>query len=128
MSMKVPVIVLALLLPVAAFPQAARAQQAKELYDESAKADAAVEKKLNAAYQKLIHQIQANDAERAAMVSEALRASQRAWLKYREAQLQFVGLYNDIGSSSARAVGIGSYNVELTESRIHDLESVPNPF
>jgi uncharacterized protein YecT (DUF1311 family) len=56
------------------------------------------------------------------------RQAQRAWLKYREAQVQFVGTYYGIGSSSARAAGLSSYSNELTKNRIAELADVPDPF
>jgi len=127
--MKAPVMLLACLLLGGAISRVAPAQQPQELYDEAAKAVAAADQRLNAAYGKLIDDIKkSNGQDRAKMVIEQLRESQRAWLKYREAQVHFVGLYSDIGSSSARAAGLSSYNVELTNSRIADLVNVPNPF
>ncbi|MGB8353749.1 MAG: lysozyme inhibitor LprI family protein [Chthoniobacteraceae bacterium] len=104
------------------------AQTAREVNDDAAKVDAASDKKLNTAYQKLIKQIQGDDKDRAAMVTAQLREAQRAWLKYRDEQVQFVGLYNNIGSSSARNAGMSSYQSDLTNERIKDLTDVPNPF
>jgi len=103
------------------------AQEPKTLYESADKSDAALDRKLNAAYQDLIRQIQKDDPDRM-IVIDKLRETQRAWLKYREAQIEFVGLYNDIGSASARRAGLGSYNIEITERRIADLKAVPNPF
>jgi uncharacterized protein YecT (DUF1311 family) len=126
--MKVPVVLLACLLSAVA-SSVAPAQQARQLYDEAAKSDAETDRQLNVAYGKLIDDIKKNnDPERANMKVDLLRQAQRAWLKYREAQVQFVGTYNDIGSSSARAAGLSSYNIELTKSRIAELADVPDPF
>lgn len=87
------------------------------------------DKKLNAAYEHLIKDIRAhNDKDRAELIIGNLRESQRAWLKYREAQLSFVGTYNDVGSGSARAAGLAQYSHELTEDRIKAFGAVPNPF
>ena len=104
------------------------AQTAREVNDDAAKADAESDKKLNTAYQKLIKQIQGDDKDRAAMVTAQLREAQRAWLKYRDAQVQFVGIYNNIGSASARNAGMSSYQSDLTNERIRDLTDIPNPF
>jgi uncharacterized protein YecT (DUF1311 family) len=104
------------------------AQTAPELNEASNQAGAAADKKLNAAYQSLIKEIESGDKRRASMVLTQLREAQRAWLKYRDAQVSFVGAYNDIGSSSARNAGMSSYSVELTGQRIKDLKEVPNPF
>jgi uncharacterized protein YecT (DUF1311 family) len=103
-------------------------QTAQQVNDDAATSDAAADKKLNAAYQKLIKQIQANDKERATVVIGQLREAQRAWLKYCDAQVQFVGTYNEIGSASARNAGMSSYRTDLTEQRVKDLQDVPNPF
>jgi uncharacterized protein YecT (DUF1311 family) len=104
------------------------AQEPKALLESADKTDAAIDRTLNAAYQDLIRQIQKDEPDRATIIVDKLREAQRAWIKYREAQIEFVGLYNDIGSASARRAGLGSYNVEITESRIADLKTVPNPF
>jgi uncharacterized protein YecT (DUF1311 family) len=126
--MKVPVVLLVCLASAVA-SSVAPAQQARQLYDEAANSDAEADRQLNAAYGKLIDDIKKNnDPERAKMKIDLLRQVQRAWLKYREAQVQFVGTYNDIGSSAARAAGLSSYNLELTKRRIAELADVPDPF
>ena len=102
------------------------AQSGRELYAEANAIDA---KELNAAYEALIKDIRAHhDKEQAEFLVGRLRESQRAWLKYRETQLGFVGTYNEIGSASARQVGLTLYSHELTEARIKDFQGVPNPF
>ena len=113
---------------LAVIPLFTLAQSARELYSDAGKSDAKVEKRLNTACQQLVKQVQTNNKERAEAVVASLREAQRAWLKYREAQIQFVGMYNDIGSASARAAGLSTYNVELTQARIKELEDVPDPF
>ena len=81
----------ALVLPVMLFGESGR-------YPEADKISAAADKKLNAAYERLIKDIRAgNDKERAEFVIASLRESQRAWLKYRDAQVGFVGSYTGIG-------------------------------
>jgi uncharacterized protein YecT (DUF1311 family) len=62
------------------------------------------------------------------MLVARLRESQRAWLKYRDAQVAFVGIHANIGSASSRTLGMTSYSAELTKERIKDLTAVPNPF
>jgi uncharacterized protein YecT (DUF1311 family) len=86
------------------------------------------EKQLNAAYQHLVKSIRESGSANSDLDLERLRDSQRAWLKYRDTQVAFVGTHADIGSSSARAAGMASYSVQLTKERIKDLDDVPNPF
>jgi uncharacterized protein YecT (DUF1311 family) len=104
------------------------AQTADEINDGSNNAGTDTDKKLNAAYRQLIRKIQTEDKQRSAIVIAQLRETQRAWLKFLDAQVQFVGLYNNIGSASARNAGMSSYRAELTEERIKDIVDVPNPF
>jgi uncharacterized protein YecT (DUF1311 family) len=112
-----------------AIPAFVLAQSGRELYSEANAMSAEADKKLNSAYDHLIKSIRAGEGkDRADLVVERLRESQRAWLKYRDAQVAFIGTYADIGSSSARAAGMAGYSVELTEQRIRDLNEVPNPF
>ena len=104
------------------------AQTAAEVNEGADSSSVNSDKKLNAAYQKLIREIQTADKEHSDIVIAQLRETQRAWLKFCDAQVQFVGLYNNIGSASARNAGMSSYRAELTEQRIKDLNDVPNPF
>ena len=104
------------------------AQSARELYDGANKMEQEADKQLNAAYQRLLKSIDHEGRPNADLAIERLRESQKAWLKYRDAQVAFVATYADIGSSSARAAGSASYSVELTKQRIKDFENVPNPF
>ena len=119
---------LAFALCLLAAPVFTPAQSGRELYDAANAQNAADDKKLNAAYEALIKDIRATNKDRADLVIERLRESQRAWLKFREAQIGFVGAYTEIGSSSARAAGLSSYSHELTTARIKDFAEVPNPF
>ncbi len=119
----------ACLLSLLVAPLFVLAQSSREIYAEANAVAAQDDKKLNAAYETLIKDIRAhNDKDRAELVIGNLRESQRAWLKYREAQLGFVGTYNEIGSASARNAGLALYSHELTEARIKDFQAVPNPF
>jgi uncharacterized protein YecT (DUF1311 family) len=105
------------------------AQSGRESYAEATQIGAEADKKLNAAYDQLIKSIRAdNENERAELLVARLKESQRAWLKYRDAQVAFVGIHANIGSASSRALGMASYSAELTEQRIKDLTTVPNPF
>ena len=105
------------------------AQSSRELYAEANVIEAQDDKKLNAAYEALIKDIRAHhDKDQAEFIVGRLRESQRAWLKYREAQLTFVGTYNQIGSASARQAGLALYSRELTTARIEDFQGVPDPF
>ena len=105
------------------------AQSGREIYAEANTVADKDDKKLNAAYEALIKDIRThNDKDRAELVINNLRESQRAWLKYRETQLDFVGTYNKIGSASARNAGLALYSHEITEARIADFQGVPNPF
>jgi uncharacterized protein YecT (DUF1311 family) len=105
------------------------AQSGPETYAEANKINAEADKELNAAYDQLIKSIRAdNDKERAELLVARLQESQRAWLKYRDAQVAFVGIHANIGSASSRAIGMASYSAELTKQRIKDLTTVPNPF
>jgi uncharacterized protein YecT (DUF1311 family) len=105
------------------------AQSGPEIYAEANKVSAEADKELNAAYEQLIKSIRAdNEKDRAELLVARLRESQRAWLKYRDAQVAFVGIHADIGSASSRAMGMASYSAELTKERIKDLTTVPNPF
>ncbi len=104
------------------------AQSAREIYAEANAMAAQDDKKLNAAYEALIKDIRAHhDKDRVELIVGNLRESQRAWLKYREAQIGFVGTYNEIGSASARNAGLAGYSHELTEARIKDFQAVSNP-
>ena len=112
-----------------AIPAILSAQPARELYQEANKVTAEADKKLNLAYEQLIKSIRADNSEdRAALIIERLRESQRAWLKYRDAQVVFVGTHADVGSASSRAAGMALYSSDLTEQRVKDLKDVPNPF
>lgn len=101
---------------------------AKGLYAASAKAEEDVDHKLQAAYDQLIKKITETGGLNAPLWIQRLEASQKAWKTYRETQVTFVGYYNDIGSSSARAAGMAMYYEELTKKRIDDLKEVPNPY
>ena len=110
-------------------PPLVLAQSSREVYAEANAMGAQDDKKLNAAYEALIKEVRAHhDKDQAEFVVGRLRESQRAWLKYRESQLGFVGTYNQIGSASARQAGLAQYSRELTEARIKDFHTVPDPF
>lgn len=110
-------------------PATLSAQSGSEAYTEANKISADVDKELNAAYGQLIKSIRAdNDKERADLLVARLQESQRAWLKYRDSQVAFVGMHANIGSASSRALGMASYSADLTKQRIKDLTTVPNPF
>ena len=110
-------------------PKTLSAQSGSESYTEATKISAEADKKLNAAYDQLIKSIRAdNEKERAELLIARLKESQRAWLKYRDVQVAFVGMHANVGSASSRALGLASYSAELTEQRIKDLTTVPNPF
>ena len=114
----------ALFLPTILF-----AQSGSETYAEAKQINAKADKELNAAYDQLIKSIRAdNDKDRAELLVARLQESERAWLKFREAQVAFVGMHANIGSASSRALGMASYSAELTKERIKDLTTVPNPF
>jgi uncharacterized protein YecT (DUF1311 family) len=104
------------------------AQSAGDTDADANKILAAADKHLNAAYQSLIKSIHDDGGPNADLDLQSLRDSQRAWLKYRDAQVAFVGTHADVGSSSARAAGMATYSVQLTNERIKDLKDVPNPF
>ena len=105
------------------------AQSGSEAYAEAHKISAEADKELNAAYDQLIKSIRAdNEKDRTELLVARLKESQRAWLKYRDAQVAFVGIHANIGSASSRAIGMASYSADLTKERIKDLTTVPNPF
>src|SRR5437764_1137025 len=110
-------------------PTMLSAQSGSEVYAEASNIKAEADKKLNAAYDQLIKSIRAdNEKDRAELLVARLQESQRAWLKYRDAQVTFVGIHANIGSASSRTLGMASYSAELTKERIKDLTTVPNPF
>ena len=110
-------------------PTILSAQSGSEIYAEANKISAEADKQLNAAYDQLIKSIRAdNEKDRAELLVGRLKESQRAWLKYRDAQVTFVGIHANIGSVSSRTLGMASYSAELTKERIKDLTTVPNPF
>jgi uncharacterized protein YecT (DUF1311 family) len=110
-------------------PTILSAQSGSETYAEANKINIEADKQLNAAYDQLIKSIRADtDKDRAEVLVARLRESQRAWLKYRDAQVGFVGIHANIGSASSRTFGMASYSAELTKERINDLTTVPNPF
>jgi uncharacterized protein YecT (DUF1311 family) len=110
-------------------PTTLSAQSGPEIYAEAHKISAEADKELNGAYDQLIKSIRAdNEKERAELLVARLQESQRAWLKYRDAQVAFVGMHANIGSASSRALGMASYSADLTKQRIKDLTTVPNPF
>ena len=119
-----------LLVFVALFlPATLSAQSGPELRAQADKIYAEADKKLNAAYEQLLKSIKAdNEKDRAELLVARLRESQRAWLRYRDAQVAFVAMHANIGSASARALGMASYSAELTEQRTKDFTTVPNPF
>src|SRR6187455_1511689 len=84
-------------------PTTLLAQSGSETYAEANKINAEADKELNAAYDQLIKSIRADaDKDRAELLVARLQASQRAWLKYRDAQVAFVGIHANIGSTSSR--------------------------
>src|SRR5205823_12544917 len=110
-------------------PTILSAQSGSEIYAEANKISAEADKQLNAAYDQLIKSIRAdNEKDRAELLVARLQESQRAWLKYRDAQVAFVGIHANIGSTCSRTLGMASYSAELTKERIKDLTTVPNPF
>ena len=110
-------------------PTTLSAQSGSETYAEATKIKAEADKELNAAYDQLIKSIKGdNEKDRAELLVARLRESQRAWLKYRDAQVAFVGIHANVGSASSRALGMASYSADLTKQRIKDLTTVPNPF
>ena len=110
-------------------PTILSAQSGPESYAEAKQINAKADKELNAAYDQLIKNIRAdNDKDRAELLVARLQESQRAWLKFRDAQVVFVGMHANIGSASSRALGMASYSADLTKQRIKDLTTVPNPF
>ena len=110
-------------------PTVLSAQSGPETYGEANQISAKADKELNAAYDQLIKSIRAdNDKDRAEMLVARLQESERAWLKFRDAQVAFVGMHANIGSASSRALGMASYSADLTKERIKDLTTVPNPF
>ncbi len=110
-------------------PTILSAQSGSETYAEANKINIEADKQLNAAYDQLIKSIRAdNEKDRAELLVARLQESQRAWLKYRDAQVAFVGIHANIGSASSRTLGMASYSAELTKERINDLTTVPNPF
>jgi len=121
-ALKVLVLVAGLMVP-----RFLLAQSAGEADGDASKMEAVADKQLNEAYQHLIKSIRDGGGANADLDIEALRESQRAWLKYRDAQVAFVGTHADVGSASARDAGMASYSIVLTKQRIKDLEDVPNP-
>jgi uncharacterized protein YecT (DUF1311 family) len=110
-------------------PTTLSAQSGSETYAEANEITAKADKELNAAYDQLKKSIRAdNEKDRAELLVARLQESQRAWLKYRDAQVAFVAIHANVGSGSSRALGMASYSAELTEQRIKDLTTVPNPF
>ena len=122
----VPQVALALWLLV--LPAYAPALDAHDIYAGSNATHTEADQHLNAAYRRTLARIHVEQPERADFVISRLRRSQRAWLKFREAQVSLVGTYHGIGSSSARAADMASYYSDLTDARIRDLETVPDPF
>ena len=81
-------------------PTILSAQSGSEIYAEANKISAEADKQLNAAYDQLIKSIRAdNEKDRAELLVARLQESQRAWLKYRDAQVAFVGIHANIGSA-----------------------------
>ena len=120
---------IALAILLLAAPVLVVAQSGREVDTDSNAQLSEDDKKLNAAYEALLKEIRAhNPKDRAELVIKSLRESQRAWLKYRETQIDFVGTYTDVGSASARDAGLAQYSHDLTEARIKDFAAVPNPF
>ena len=112
-----------------ATPLFVSAQSSREIYAEANAIEAQDDKKLTAAYEALIKDIRAgHDKDQAELIIGSLRESQRAWLKYRDVQIDFVGTYNHIGSASARQAGLALYSRKLTEARVKDFQGVPDPF
>ena len=105
-----------------------RAIPADELHRESAAMESKADRDFNEAYRGLIGRIRKEQPDRADFIIQHLRSSQRAWLKYRDAQAGLVGVYHEIGSASARAAGVTAYSVGLTEARIKEFKEMPNPF
>ena len=119
----------AVLFPLLAAPLWVLAQSNQQTNTQASAVAAQDDKQLNAAYQDLIHTIYASVPKgRADLFVGSLRESQRAWLKYREAQVDFVGTGYEGNSASARNAGLAQYNHELTQARIKDLRNVPDPF
>ena len=101
---------------------------ASEIYKETHQSLAKVDKELNEAYKKAIARLNKKNSEKSKKAIEKLRASQKAWLKYRAEQVDFITRVHDTGSSSAKVAGAANYSIKLTKSRIKDLEEFPNPY
>ncbi len=111
-----------------AFPTMLCAQSREDMYNNAKKAEAAADKKLNAAYNSLIQSIRKEqDQQIADFLVKRLQKSQRAWLQFRNAQIDFVSKYQYLGYSYIRAAKIASYKTELTASRTKELAHVPDP-
>src|SRR5204863_9612450 len=77
------------------------AQSGSEIYDEANKISAEADKQLNSAYDQLIKSIRAdNEKDRAELRVARRQESQRACLKYRDAEGAFVRIQADYRSSS----------------------------
>jgi uncharacterized protein YecT (DUF1311 family) len=85
-------------------------------YSEGYKAlEDALDKELNSAYQSLMKVLP--EASK-----EALRASQKQWIKYRDTEFEFIAKnFNKEDFGSSYVVSVGSYRSSIIEARIKDL-------
>jgi uncharacterized protein YecT (DUF1311 family) len=75
----------------------------------------ALDKELNTAYQKLMKNLPESS-------KEALRTSQKQWVKYRDAEFSFLSVnFNKEDFGSSYAISIGSYRTSIVEARVKEL-------
>jgi uncharacterized protein YecT (DUF1311 family) len=100
--------------PLQAFVQEKAATTAD--YSEGYKAlEEALDKELNSAYQTLMQKLPEPS-------KEALRASQKQWIKYRDTEFEFIAKnFNKEDFGSSYVVSVGSYRSSIIEARTKDL-------
>lgn len=75
----------------------------------------ALDKELNAAYQKLMQKLPESS-------KESLRSSQKQWLKFRDAEFSFLsGNFSKEDFGSSYVISIGSYRTSIIEARVKEL-------
>jgi len=92
------------------------AQTQRDLNDSAGNESAKAERELNATYQGILKKY----ADDPAFIGR-LRIAQRAWLKFRDAQLEMRFLPSD-QAGSAKPMCYASYKVELTQARARELK------